>query len=86
MLYKRNVNIEFSSIGNEIGMLNIDTGMYYVIDEIGKDLWDYLVDPISVTDLVNKTLNDYDIDYETCLNDVKQFLQELHERKLIDVV
>jgi hypothetical protein len=81
----RKVDILTTDLDGEIGMFNIETGKYYTLGGVSSDIWNFIEKPISVEQLVNKLLEQYDIDKETCLQHTITFLIELQEMKLIDI-
>ena len=83
ILLCRNINIETAEMDDEVGMLNIDTGKYYVLDAVGRDIWDSLEDPISFEQLVDRLLTIYDVDRKTCEKDTLEFVNDLLENSLI---
>ena len=78
-------NIVASEIDDEVVMMSIETGAYYGIDEIGSRIWKLIETPCRVSDLIDKLMNEFEVDYETCQKDVLLFLQDLQEKKTIQV-
>lgn len=66
-----------SQIGNEIVLLDVASGKYFKIDEIGSSIWEYLKDPKTLEDLVEILMREYDVQKEQCLSDVSKFIEEL---------
>lgn len=83
MLYKHNENTEAVMMGNELVMLNVETGKYVVINEIGKEIWDRIDGVITVDGIISDLLDDYDIDGETCSLEVNRFFDQMVQEGLI---
>lgn len=81
----RNSNIETAEMGEEVGMLNVETGNYYILNEIGTDIWALLETPTTFEQLVNQLLSIYTIDYDTCERESLSFLEEMINNKLIQL-
>lgn len=81
--YVRNTQIETATMGDELGMLNVDTGKYFILDSIASDIWNALDKPMTINHLVNHLMNLYDVDQETCFMETKSFLSEMIENKLV---
>jgi hypothetical protein len=64
-------------------MMHIDAGKYYLLDDIASVLWMQLAEPTSVDDLVADLCARYDISAEQCRADILPFLDELHEKGLV---
>lgn len=82
---KRNPEIDDADIDGDKVMMNIDKGQYYMINEIGSDIWSILENEITIEELLNKLIDKYDIDKETCKTDVIEFLGRLSDEELIEI-
>lgn len=85
-LYLKNQSIETAEMGEELGMLNVDTGKYYILDGVASDIFNALDTPKSLESLVTHLMQIYSVDHETCYEETSQFLDELLENALIKVV
>lgn len=81
--YIRNNDCETVNIGDEIGMLDVETGTYYVLDSVSVDIWNLLEKEISIGELVDHLMKTYTVDQEICKNDVEKFLEDAYEKKLV---
>ena len=82
----RNNNIETAEMGEEVGMLDVETGNYYILNEIGTDIWTFLETPMTFEQLIEKLRLVYDVSYETCEVESLEFIKEMIENKLIQVM
>ncbi|MNW33708.1 Coenzyme PQQ synthesis protein D [compost metagenome] len=57
----------------------------FQLDEIGEMIWDSLDGETTLQQIAEKVANTYDVDMETVHNDVEVYIQELLEKKLIEV-
>jgi hypothetical protein len=73
-------------LGEEIAMLNIDSGTYYVLDDIAAVIWASLGSPTTAARLCAILQARYDVAPRQCEADVLQFLQVLHGKGLIQIV
>lgn len=64
-------------------MMDIETGKYYNLGEIGGRIWELLESPMSVNDLINALTEEYDVSVEQCQADTVPFLVSLTERGLL---
>jgi len=81
--FERNIEIEAVNIGNEIGMLDINTGHYYVLDDISTVIWELLEMPLTLNEIVTKLVEKFDISYEECMADVKVLFDEFVDNNII---
>lgn len=64
-------------------MMDIMTGKYYNLGEIGGRIWELLEEPATLAALVQKLTAEYDVSAEQCRNDILPFLNTLLERGLL---
>ena len=64
-------------------MMDIMTGKYYNLGEVGGRIWEMLEEPISLAALVQKLTAEYDVSAERCRSDILPFLDTLIERGLL---
>lgn len=81
----KNQEILTTEIENELGLLNISSGVYYSLNATGKVIWDLLNDPVPVNSLISQIRNNYDVDEETCREDVFEILNHMYKNRLIRV-
>ncbi len=73
-----------SKIDDEIVLMNISTGEYYGLDEIGSRIWEMLTaTPMTLVSLCRALLIEFDVDEATCQTDASIFLQHLVEQGLV---
>jgi hypothetical protein len=72
-----------TELDGETVILDMESGVYLGLDEIGTQIWGALEKRISVAELVERLRSDYDVSASQCLTDIVPFLNDLAERKLI---
>lgn len=82
-LLQRSGDIICSEADGEIVMMNIETGQYHSINEVGSDIWKMLENPIKLSEICQKLLEDYDIDQKTCEDEVLKFVEHLSSEGLL---
>jgi hypothetical protein len=75
-----------AEVEGESVLLDVDSGMYYGLDEIGTLIWRQLGETADREQIVQAILVDYDATPEQVRLDVGQFIALLIERKLADEV
>lgn len=81
--YKRNIAIEAAAIGDELGMLNVNEGKYYVLDSIGKDIWDFLDKEKSIEEIVEDLIKKYDVTKEQCHSDIEELIKGMLNKTIV---
>lgn len=81
--FVQNKEVIQSKIGDEVVMLDIDSGFYFGLNSVGSEIWSHLSEPITIEDLLNKLMARFDIDKETCQKDTLEFMTQLLEKNII---
>jgi Coenzyme PQQ synthesis protein D (PqqD) len=72
-------------LDGETAMLNVRTGIYYGLDEVGASIWRMLSQSCTVGDIVRHITTDYRVDVSRCEADLVILLNELDENGLIEI-
>lgn len=82
--WKVKPEILYSKINEETVLMSIEAGFYYSLDSVGSQIWELLTkQSASIEELSDRLINEYEVDKETCLKDVQEFIDELASKKLI---
>jgi hypothetical protein len=73
-------------LGGETAMLDMNEGIYYGLNEMGTIIWEYIQKPITLQEIVDKILAEYDVDEETCYLDLIELLDQMTENGLVDIL
>lgn len=65
-------------------LLHLGTGLYHTLNPVGARIWELLESPCTEADLERKLLDEFASDLETLAGDIRRFVRELTERKLIE--
>lgn len=74
-----------AEVADEAVLLDTDAGHYYGTNPVGTLVIDELEAPRTVGDLREAILEAFDVDAETCTEDLATFLADLHEAGLIEI-
>ncbi len=70
---------------DEVVILGLKDGVYYGLNPVGSFIWKLIQKPISVGEIKEAILKEYDVDEETCENDLQELLDDLLDKGLIEV-
>jgi hypothetical protein len=73
------------NLGEDVAILNLATGTYYRLDEVGAAIWRRLVEPVTVADLRDALLDMYDVDAGRCERDLVALLEKLRAEGLVEL-
>lgn len=74
-----------SDLGGDAVILNLKTGIYHGLDTVGARIWDLLQKPITVNDILDTLLQEYDVEPDRCERELVALLQKLAGAELIEV-
>ncbi|MCX7842831.1 MAG: lasso peptide biosynthesis PqqD family chaperone [Clostridia bacterium] len=81
----RKTNLPFVEMDGEVGMLNVDNGKYYSLENVAARIWELIATEKSINDIVSILLEEYEIDKDNCFTQVISFAESLKNEGLIDV-
>ena len=87
-LYPRielNESVVCAELDGEMVLLNVETGIYFGLDEVGSEIWKLLVDGEREGTIVDKLVEKYDAPAECIRADVATFLELLVSKGLLQV-
>jgi len=70
---------------DETILLQLESGQYFSLNELGSFIWAELSTPQTVADLCAKVLSEYEVDELTCVSEVTALLQHLEQEKMIEL-
>lgn len=73
-----------TEIEDELVVLQLDTGKYFGIDGVGPRVWELLQEPLTVGELEDRLIDEYDVSRERLQQDIDSLLAELDDAELIE--
>lgn len=68
----------------EAVILDLKSGIYYGLDEVGARIWALLQEPRQVNEILNALLEEYDVDLPRCEIDLIGLLRQLRAVGLVE--
>ncbi|MGL5352973.1 MAG: lasso peptide biosynthesis PqqD family chaperone [Clostridium sp.] len=81
----KNKEIDDSEIDGDKVMMNLDKGEYFMMNSVGSRIWDIIASPITVKEVMATLIEEYDVEEETCIASVVEFLVRLNNAELISI-
>ena len=72
-------------LAGEAAILDLKSGHYYGLNAVGARVWNLIQEPKTVTDVLQTLLDEYDIETDSCENDLLALLEELQGKGLVEV-
>ena len=70
-------------VDDETVLLDLESGMYFGLDGVGKRIWESVADGKSLGDIAAIITAEYEVEEEQALKDVIEFASNLVERGLL---
>lgn len=74
-----------SDMDGEKVMLSIENGKYYNLGRIGGRIWELVSSPVTISNMVDQLVLEYEIEPELCEQQVRLFLKQLATEGLVQV-
>jgi len=81
--YVYNDSLEYVSIGRELGLLDLNIGKYYVLNEVSCDIWKILMKPHSLDSLIGKLIQIYEVDIDKCKIETESSVRSMIEKNIL---
>lgn len=75
-----------AEVDAEIVALDVEAGNCYGFNKVASRVWGILAQPARVGDIVTRLTADYDVDAQTCEQQVLELLEELRGQGLVNPV
>jgi hypothetical protein len=73
-------------VEGEVVMMNLETNSYYGLDAIGSRIWDLIEEPKTIAEVCAQLMLEYEVDADTCVQEVSALIASLIEEQLARVV
>ena len=80
-----NANTLHRELAGEGVLLQLDTGEYFGLDEIGERIWALMMEDGDLSRVESRLIEEFDVEPARLAGDLTAFVDELAERRLIDL-
>ena len=81
----RNEQILATDLGEEIVMMDLDSGEYYNLKDVAFRIWEIIENPTTLERIVETLRGEYNIDRDTCVREVNAFARDLHDAGVVNL-
>ncbi len=74
-----------SNLSGDAIILDMKSGTYYGLDEVGASIWNLIQQPKTVEEIKNAMLEEYEVEPEQCEQGILALLEDLAVQGLIEV-
>ncbi len=79
-------NLDVTELDGEKVMIDFDSGKYFMIKGAGNDIWDMMKDDIKVEIIIDKLLQEYEVEKDVCQDSVITFINQMNDYGFISLV
>ena len=79
----QNKTIVQSQIGEEVVMLDMDSGFYFGLNSVASVIWGMLADEICFDKLIDQLMAHFNVERSVCEADTQELLDQMLEKKII---
>ncbi len=83
IISRNETNFLSNPVGDEIIILNMETGDYLGLNNVGAAIWEQLTKPQAVNQIIEKLMIDFDVERETCLAETLEYLEKINALGLL---
>jgi len=83
ILSRNNDDFMFTEVDGESVIMNIETGHYFGLNSVSTDIWNILEEEMAYTTLIQKVIEQYDVDEETCRTDTRPVIGKMILLKIL---
>jgi len=74
-----------ADLGGESAILNVKTGTYYGLNEVGSRIWELLKEPRTLKEIRDSILEEYTVEPSRCEQDLLALITELAQHELVEI-
>jgi hypothetical protein len=83
-IVSRRENVIACNLMEETVLLDLQSGVYFGLNPVGTRIWALMGSPRRLNDIRDELLEEFDVDAETCESSVRQFVNELAGKGLVE--
>ena len=78
-------SVVWTKLGEEVAILNSQTGTYFGLDAVGSRIWCLMADGAAVDEVVSTLLTEYGVDEQRVRDDLRELIDQLAARSLVQI-
>jgi hypothetical protein len=77
--------VVWTKLGEEVAILNSETGTYFGLDPVGSRIWCLMAEGAAIDDVVSTLLAEYQVDEQRVRDDLRELIEQLAARSLVKI-
>ncbi len=83
MAYSLTEEFVWKEVGDQVVVLNLDSGVYYSLNPTGSRVWKGLMEQSSLEDIVGKLCDEYRVNEATARKDAEEMIDQFLAKKML---
>jgi hypothetical protein len=79
----QNKSIVQSKIGEEVVMLDMESGFYFGLNSVASVIWGLMANEIGFEELIDQLMAQFEVEKSLCETDTKELLDQMLEKNII---
>lgn len=81
--YVQNSHAISGRLHDELVMMDTDKGKYFALNPVATRIWDLLGQPLSIDELCDRLVDEYEVEPEKCRSEVEKYLGQMENLGLV---
>ncbi len=77
--------LDVTDLSGEKVMIDFSTGKYFLLKGSANEIWDLIANDITVAEIKDSLMKVYDVDEDTCITSVQNFLLQMQQNGFIEL-
>jgi hypothetical protein len=78
-------DVVWTKLGDEVAILNSQTGSYFGLDPVGSRIWCLVAEGRGTEEVVMTLLSEYGVDEQRVRTDLQELMEQLASRALVKI-
>jgi hypothetical protein len=78
-------DVVWTKLGEEVAILDSQSGTYFGLDAVGSRIWCLMADGMAIDGVVSILLSEYGVDEQRIRNDLRELIEQLAARSLVKI-
>lgn len=78
-------SVTWANLDDEAILLNVKTGIYYGLDDVGTRIWRLLIQGATESEITSQLLTEYDVEPDRLRRDLFQLIGQLSAKGLVRI-
>ncbi|MBF0406260.1 MAG: PqqD family protein [Candidatus Riflebacteria bacterium] len=86
MKFSRSENIVAGLVDGDFMLSDLQSGKYHQMNGTGKMIWEILEQPMTVSEICDSLVKEFEVEPDNCLKELKIFLKELFKKNILQII